>query len=84
MNHPLVHEQANRLASQLLEQHSDDTARISALWLHLFQRQPSSMEQQTASRFIEQALQRYVGAPQGAWASLIRSAISTSEFSYVE
>lgn len=84
MNHPLVHEQANRLANQLLEQYPDNAARIAALWLRLFQRQPSRVEQQTASRFIEQASQHFADAPQGAWASLIRSALSTSEFSYVE
>jgi hypothetical protein len=82
MNHSIVHEQADRLAAQMLETESDDRVRLENMWMILSGRPPTGVEQDLALEFLADSAEPE--NLQAAWASLCRTLIAGSMFSYVE
>lgn len=88
MNSPFVHEQADRLASQLV-QSTDEATRLDHAYQMLFARAPDEEEQKHAAMFLKryQTELSDVAAEskmQTAWAAYVRVLMSTNEFVYVD
>jgi len=86
MNSSLVHQQAERLAKQLLDAELNDVQRIEQLWLKLHGRPASEQEVELSLKFIADGMLHLPNesGPQAVWASLCRTLIAGSAFSYVD
>ncbi len=89
LNSPLVQEQAERLAKQL-RQEAGVEDRLERLWWRLHGRPPRPAEQARSRRFLAEVRSHFPASlaaaqrDQAAWASLCRTLIAGSRFSYVE
>jgi hypothetical protein len=79
INDPFFHQQANALAS-LLVQEEPDRARIERLYKMLFQREPSPNEVAQAREFSES----YPAEPREKWAAYARVLMASNEFLYLD
>jgi mono/diheme cytochrome c family protein len=80
MNDPLVHRQAEGLATRLLRERSDDSRRLDLAFRLLFSRLPEPEERAAC-------LTHLAAGPAGeaaAWSSLARALFLSSEFLYVD
>lgn len=87
MNHWLVHQQANQVARIVLSESPDDRKRVQALWIRLFGRPVTDDETELALSFVNRALSQLTDdsdRTHQAWASLSRTLIAGSAFSYVD
>lgn len=93
LNSPMVHEQARRLASQVLSHSSadeGDVPLIAELFQRLYGRLPEDAEARRSSLFLSEAdqLLGHVTDPQErrlqAWAGLCRTLMAGNEFVYVD
>lgn len=82
MNSSLVHNQADRLAQRLLDLKIDDDARLMRVWMKLHGRPPTARQRKLAIEFLDRATRQ--GTVKTAWASLCRTLIAGSQFSYVQ
>ncbi len=55
LNSPMVHQQADRIARQVIQQSGDSAARIDALFERLYARPPTPPQRQRALEFVELA-----------------------------
>ncbi len=88
LNSPLVHRQAARIATELIELTADPETRVRQLWTRLHGRPPRDQDSQRMLRFVEEAKTVISGddnaKEHGAWASLCRTLIAGSRFCYVQ
>lgn len=87
MNNDLVHGQATALAKQILAMTADDTKRVRWLWMKLLGRPATDRETALSLRFLTEvrAASHSSDEPaENAWASLCRTLIAGSQFSYVD
>jgi hypothetical protein len=82
LNNPLIHQQADRLAKRLLETESDDLARQTRLWMELYGRPPTQQQRKLMTAFLDQLNGH--SHPPAIWATLCRTLIAGSLFSYVQ
>ena len=79
LNDPFFHEQAARFATALTKP-SGDTARVSQAFRILLQREPSSMEQEQAARFLAS----YPATGEEKWAAYARVLLAGNEFIHLD
>ena len=79
INDPFFHTQANLVAEEIVKSKRHDE-RIVAAYERLFQREPSKLETDRCSRFLE----NYPGSEAQRWSALARVLLASSEFLYVD
>ena len=79
LNDPFFHEQAARFATALTKP-SGDAARVSLAFRILLQREPSSMEQEQAARFLAS----YPATGEEKWAAYARVLLAGNEFIHLD
>ena len=87
VNDKFLHEQAERLARQLVKQSPDDGQRLNRAFAAIFSRPPAEDESTMLLGHLQEIRQRLAGGkdddPQ-AWASVIRSLFRLNEFMYLD
>lgn len=89
MNHPLVHQQADRLARHLLDQSHERTSQCDDLWRTLYGRPASSAELELSAAYLDAARELVDSSlsegeqEQQAFASFIRTMIAGEEFLWI-
>jgi len=85
LNSPLVHEQAQRLAGEVVKQSSEPEARVDNLFQRLYARLPSDAERTRSLQFVEVATERLENPnPVDPWAALTRALMAANEFIYID
>ena len=89
MNSPFILEQSATLAERLLEQSTDDAARVERAYQLTLSRSPSEAEATRASKFIESCAAQLDARSdkqrtRDAWASLCQALFASAEFRYLE
>ncbi|QDU92815.1 DUF1553 domain-containing protein [Lignipirellula cremea] len=88
LNHPFVHDQAEKFAARLLAEESDPAARIEIAFARTLGRPPTPEETSFAAtwlaRFSEQQNTPNAGSDQAAWAGLARVLFRVNEFVYID
>jgi dienelactone hydrolase len=79
INDPFFHAQAELLASNLLEDASDD-ARVTQVYRRLFQREPSNTEIARCQKLLA----NYPGGAEDQWSALARVLLASNEFIHVD
>jgi hypothetical protein len=91
MNDPFAHEQARKLATRVLRERSDETARIDRAYRLCFGRPPVAAEVARSRQFLTQAQTAFreaktpaEGIESSAWASFARALLSSNEFLFID
>jgi hypothetical protein len=86
LNNPLVHENAQALARQVITQHTENSDRMHRLYETVYSRLPDDSELQSGLQFLESYRSRLSGdadVDQQSWAALCRTLLVSNEFLYL-
>ncbi len=83
LNDPLVHQQSERLAENLLQSHAEPAAQLRRAWELLFSRPPTEEELAEVLAYLAK-VQTKLPEPQASLASALRALLRLNEFTYLD